>query len=291
VTPVGGNLTYEFRIYTDPDVGCEVFEVGSMSHAELAVQATHPAGNPNSSSNYNFQSPDKLFVYGENDWAFLTIRYGFNQYRHVYMGTLHSIGNVGFVDVIGGSNSGYRYGGRSEPSYFKGSEGLRPIFMYINSSDYYEDRLEVNRRGGVYVVHSDLTQAVKPFKDSEIVSVSDWPDHFTLCRYHLSSGVDELCSLPPVPGGSVLIPYPMYVIEGQEENLKIYPLGTVKGVRYVNLNNLNPEEERVVGVNNWKMFPELSKQSQHKWEKKDENNYVFPFSYSYETGVAVRVVG
>lgn len=209
-----------------------------------AVTALHLLGND---APYNAPDSEPYIV--------AVAEYGYNLYRHLYIGSVVKLGNYTGGDCISANrmdNLNNRGG-----QYF--SDG-RSRFMFSAMHHDFDYPC-----GGVVIEHADNPNTFRNFRIPTI-NISNRSDNFTrldgteVIGGHKDGYNDHLLfqSLTSYAAGQILTPINLMATVGDQGNdNRLRPVGHVPGARLIRLDNLEPGEQILVGGENWRVFPEF----------------------------------
>lgn len=205
--------------------------------------------------------PTKLHLFGAGlpaPFIHCVIEYSFNLYRHVYVGSLDRTGKQPVCDVVAtvqGINrrlsNGFNYSYTAWAGLFSGWTWTR------GSQDFPK------ANGGLI-----LPGGFRPFQifsgsGSPRLSDSAGNPHDNTVWGGAKEGfADTLIShgFSPFSGENILSPINLFTQAGAYgTERRAVPLGAVRGVRNVNMRNLEPGQSIIVGNKRWRVFPQLAK--------------------------------
>ena len=242
--------------------------------------------------NGNQVTPTQVHVFGEDDaghpWIAAAIEYGYNLYRHFYMGRMKKIGDYTGRHIIAGSYASpiankfhYKY---NHPlftnKWYRGANDSSPYESYD-----YPGVLEIN--------HSDFPQTVFPLRayvdswgglsqpeeDDVMGGLRDGPnDHYVL------AGAE------PWTSRALMTSVNLYAA-WKDTNNKMWwkPVGHPPGVRFINIERFEPAAETTVGADSWKVFPLFSRNPLTGDFEKAGGSYYATKESSWIYGVAYRM--
>lgn len=200
--------------------------------------------------------PTKLWCFGNEpdelaQWLGFVVEYGFNQYRHIYIGSLDRAGQYVGGDAISASMASRIPENRSDFTW-----NCRPLFRGSFSAGIWEPE---HRDAAGSVVN--LPNGLKRFSmEQGALPQSRLLADF--CFGGLGDGVDDMLvnrGFADFSGEQLLFPInPLYTVQTGID-WRTRAIGTVRGVRNVNMKNLEPGQLVSVGNYNWRVFPISSK--------------------------------
>lgn len=241
---------------------------------------------------YTPSTPTKLHMLGGFDgapWLVAIIEYGFNSYRHLYVGYMEKIGDYTGGEVVCGCDFLPYYVSSSQsatrsPYHYSYDYMHKYLFSWYNNmpSDW---------AGGVRINHPDNPNAYRTFRSGNVsyVGWGNTPYPVTGVIGGFRDGVNDgyLARANVSYAGSViLVPINLYV--GAEGNWLI-PIGRPAGVRMVNMRNIEPGASITIANDTWRCFPMFRKTDysngpplviSNNWRViAEESSYVIGYAY------------
>ena len=202
--------------------------------------------------------PTKLHLFGAGlprPFIHCVIEYAFNQYRHLYIGSLDRLGTQDICDVISSSQGFHRRADVGYPVNFMAWPGLFSG-CYSNKSMGFS-RLN----GGVHL--PDGYYPFDMFNQSEATAgMTSTASIKKVAFGGARDGLDDFLishGFSTFSGGNFFVPINLVIDGGVPGQRALKQLGAVRGVRNVNMRNLEPGASIVVGNERWRVFPQLSK--------------------------------
>lgn len=189
------------------------------------------------------------------------VEYGFNLYRHVYVGYMEKSASYTGGEVISGSN--FCPTELSSGAAVNAYNALRSI----NQPPFcVTDNLEA---GGVRVAHAKSPSVWRRFFASGTTSGSDINTYASTSRGstvlggwrdsvntgYANSGQSNFAS------AAILTPINLLITTNSSGKTGFQQIGRVSGARMVNVRNIEPGAQVAVGSSNWIVFPVFSKRS------------------------------
>lgn len=231
-------------------------------------------------------SPSKVHCIGGTDpeaYLGIVIEYGFNLYRHLYVGNMEKIGSYTGGEIITGSNF---------PDTFSGS----PAFGFnINYADFgvqypfssTHNYTTAPLSGGVHVVHADNpTYPWRHIRSVGLGFAAQFGQDETVALGGFRDSINDALisrAKSTYAGAGILVPVNMYAVRQGGADPYFSPLGRPAGVRYVRMDGIDPGQAIEVGNAIWRCFPVF---------RKSESQFVSRGTYwnasetSYLVGVA-----
>ncbi len=211
---------------------------------------------------YHFFTPDSKCVYVEIE---------------VTTGTFQRFG-FGSCDLF---NSGATGGGR----FFYGTGGNNQVTNSVNASAWL----------GASIDNSSFSQEEAPFRGADVgiggaggvnsgsflrCAVDSFNGWAQSCRQNVNSSTGVACqgggcydrtlrlqSLNPLNGVGIMLPMMLALNRGDTFN---HPVGTMPGMRYMDMTNYLPGDEFTLGSDTWKVFP---------WWQKGSRSFQYAIAY------------
>ena len=213
----------------------------------------------------------------------IVVEFGYNQYRHLYIGNVERLGNWTGGELISAANA------------FNKQSSTSSAFGTI---DYHENQYLFDARqpihvqndsGGLHLVHAD---ALNPWRHFYATSrwlstgpINTYPDTSVMGGF--KDGVlDGLLARGKSTwaGASILVPINLYAPRGSGADAFFVPLGRVSGIRMIRMDGLDPAQNILVGNKTWKVFPAIRKSesqtvSRGTWWGATESSYLIGYAY------------
>jgi hypothetical protein len=256
----------------------------------------------NNSASVELQEPTKLHLFGElvgsasdPGASFIAgvIEYGFNLYRHFYLGYVEKSTNFEGGEVI--------TAGRNEYSGSSGTTGT----TYYDQSWNYPFAANLASGGGVYVDHVDNTYPWRKFTLGSTGGASNLDTFLQtnggeIVLGGFSDSINDgymVTGKSIFTGNHILTPVNLYigkrVVSGGINVQRFQPIGYPAGVRLVHMEDLEPGQLITVGQQSWRVFPASGKvlsTSYYMSNNDFSSAYAFPhYNTSYFVGYAYRV--
>jgi len=256
-----------------------------------------PKFNINGGSNLDalvIQQPTLLRLFGNLDtpagqpgssWIGGVIEYGFNLYRHFYLGYVQKVSHFEGGEAVTGSAQ-WPSSPSSTSTSRRGDDASVSLFPFSMKNNYVD-----GGGGGVYVGHPENPTPWRTFYVPLGSSTASFDDQF--------ASVGESCVLggfsdsintgymaagkSPFSGNQILTPINLYIGHRIEPNQYFRAIGAPAGVRMVHMEDLEPGASVQIGTQNWMVFPVFSKQSSFSVFRHGGNpgtNYRFPYMNS-----------
>lgn len=232
-------------------------------------------------------TPTKVHLMGmllPEPYIAIAIEFGFNSFRHMYIGNMEKRGNYAGGEVYS-ANQGIMEGSGhySSVSYISDNS-----FKWLFSGAQGPWAAEL--RGEVHVDHVDNAEEWRRFSG---LSTSNNPlggaQGYTVYggfgdQVMLNGYVDAGRSM--FAGAVILAPIELFAVEIEGTTRKSVPLGVPSGVRMVQVKDLEPGQVVQVGGDDWKTFPAISRSS---LTSTTETGNVLTAETSYYVGYAYRI--
>lgn len=218
-------------------------------------------------------APTKLHLFGElggsgidpgRSWIAGVIEYGFNLYRHFYLGYVQKVSSFTGGEIITGSTQ------RCD-NVNQSAEGPRRFDNAQNSVFPFSCRgyLQAQSNGGVLVNHAEQATPWCKFANMSPASTADFDHEFSLNPDAVVVGgyLDSVNSgymnaaKSPYSGAQILVPVNLYLGKRVAGTQYFRHIGHPPGVRLVHMEDLEPEQQVTIGSSTWIVFPVFSKRS------------------------------
>lgn len=189
------------------------------------------------------------------------VEYGYNLYRHIYVGYMEKSSSYTGGEVISGSN-------------FAATELSSLITTYQYNADraVYQPPFSISTNqeaGGVRVVHANSPSAWRRFFASGTGSYTDITGFASTSRGvtvmggwrdgvntgYANSGQSNFSS------SAILAPVNLLITKNNAGKTVFQAIGKVSGARMINIRNIEPAAQVTVGSKDWIVFPTISKRS------------------------------
>jgi hypothetical protein len=187
-------------------------------------------------------TPQKLHLFGTQDYLAIVVEFSLNTYRHLYFG---------YLDKIGTFTGGECLGATSPQS----STSSRQVFSETVHQFLFngiQTRRVAADSGGVRIVHPNNAIPWRFFRSSSLADYAVGGFSDGLNDQEVASG------FAPQLGKVVLSPINLYCpkLPGSDT---LAPVGAPQGVRHVNMRDIVPGAQVLVGGTNYRVFPAFSK--------------------------------
>ena len=251
---------------------------------KLHVNSPQLAGTSGSPT---MKAPTKLHMFGNNTpwtntvpYIAVVVEYGFNNYRHFYIGKINKRGSFTGGDILSGNFHGWN----STSGAVNWTDSMnRRLFGAFFSGDE-------NASGGVVVDHTDNINVWRKFR-----FFSTQSDRFLdlegkeVFGGHGDGINDPLvkASYASFSASTILVPVNLYGSDGDDGvNFTIHPIGHVEGASLCDMRNIEVGDSVLVGSQTWRVFPEFRKSTEVSYTK--TQGFYWDNELSYMTGIAYR---
>lgn len=236
--------------------------------------------------------PSQVHLFGNNSpysapdsvpYISCVVECGYNQYRHIYIGSIVRAGDYTNGDVFS-TNNFYEAGSGTPTSVSYSYTGHRYLFGAHTAN--------AKAGGGAKITHVDNADTWREFSCLLETSTLDAPERFLgtevfggnndgtndgfLYRAHAEYGAAQ-----------ILVPINLYVSKASlGSDYRIRPVGHVSGARLVDMQNLAPGQQISIGSDNWRVFPEFTKSATLTITR--ASGQWWPAESSYNLGLAYR---
>lgn len=234
----------------------------------------------NSSTPVHVQ-PTKLIMIGgatPQPWLAAIVCYGFNLYRHLYIGRLEKIGNYTDGDVLAAATD-------ASNSAFSSSYRSSSTQYLFNASGNTGTPWLDGEVGAVRLTHADNPTPRRRFRQTaDNITSSNMTADGVIGGFkddindgYLMRGQSSYA------GAVILVPINLYAVRPSS---RISPIGRPPGVRMVRMNDFNPESTVSIGGEDWFIVPQFRKS---ELTTVDYVTSGFPTDEtSYSVGIAYR---
>lgn len=201
-------------------------------------------------------TPTKLHCFGDGTFLGFVIEFGYNQFRHIYLGSVDRNGTYKGGDCASVTDVENPAGAQTYDTM--------PAFCPLFRSAWNRRTAGVTfkgKRGGIYVGGANDGPAWRRMDLGSLPIVL--ADRQTRTAFGgFGDGPDDLLvshGFADFSGEQLLFPIYLFahVLSGLDTRFR--PLGAARGVRNVNMKNLEPGQLVTVGNFLWRVFPALAK--------------------------------
>lgn len=207
------------------------------------------------------QTPTKLHMLGgisPEPWLAGIIEYGFNSYRHIYVGYMEKIGDYSGGEVV----SACHYQGRVI-STTVGAYGYANEISHRYLFNFFHENFTTNDSGGVRIVHEDNPDTYRRFARFSSTLQPGAGENFDVRTVMggFKDGINDgylARSRSSHLGGAVMVPINLYA---PRPGNNLSPIGRPAGVRMLDISDIAPGTSIEVGGLHWRVFPAFRKTS------------------------------
>lgn len=238
------------------------------------------------------QEPSRLFLIGmltPEPYVAAILECGYNLYRHLYMGFMEKIGDYTGGEVISGSNG----------PRVTSSGGINYASRDYTNHLFSANQINVGATlcGGVHVEHADNATPWRIFRANGSLVSADSLDDDVFNGTEAIGGFKDSWNngyvakgLNGLSGVAVLSPINLLATQIISDTVRFRPLGRPAGVRLINIENLEAQDEVDIGGEIWKTFAVFSKRPQTSMPRPVESGSRYRlYETSYNLGCAYRV--
>lgn len=203
-------------------------------------------------------TPTKVSLFGAQTpqpHIAIVVEFGYNLYRHLYLGYLERSSAFTGGEVIAAanffqSNSGY--------DFPLGWRDTRHQWLF----SAHQKQWGVNDCGGVRVVHANNANTYRRFRAASVDfgSWNAWDGNEVLGGFtddvndgYVARGRSSFA------GAAILTPVNLYATRGTGSGAQFSPIGIPSGVRMVNVTDIDPDTSVTIGTDVWQLFPMFRK--------------------------------
>lgn len=205
----------------------------------------------------NAIQPNKIHLFGNTTpepWIACVVEYGFNRYRHFYIGNLVKQGGYGGGECISAVHAinGHRVANTLSAAFSE----HKYLFNALNAE------FTADNSGGVHIDHADNTSPWRinrmPFVN--VNSQSAITDNMVVGGYGDSINDSLLArARNTYAGAALLIPVNLFATRLSGADVLFSPIGHPAGIRMVNVEDIQPFTLIEVGNVSWRVFPAISR--------------------------------
>lgn len=260
VNPVTGQ---SYTITTSGSATLSIAAAGTGIVAALRVPyllGTYPASPV-------ISLPSQIHLFGNNaayvapdsePYISCVIECGYNQYRHIYIGSIVKAGDFTNGDLFSTNNFVEQTTGSAELNVSYISTRNRFLFGAYNTN--------AKAGGGARISHASNAVPWRDFVVSttfngvgDVGPLLDGTDIFGGNRDGCNDGF-VYRGHSDYGAAQILTPVNLYCSKADlDANYRIVPLGHASGVRLVDMKNLSPGQQITIGATTWRVFPEFTK--------------------------------
>lgn len=234
--------------------------------------------------------PTKLFLIGmllPQPYLAIVVEYGYNMYRHLYLGFLEKQGT--FTGGVCIAASAGRWTVTSETPRWSRSDFRQGLFN-ANQSLW-----AANRAGGVLAISADNPSSWRNFRASGSPTSSSDSLYQSMSNTMALGGFGDGLNDPYVAkgkaqmaGANVLVPINLCLPRMLSTDFRLKPIGIPSGVRMINIQEIEAQATLSLGSDTWHSFAEAKKSSSATIPKPnmsgsqyrlDENSYYLGYAY------------
>lgn len=237
----------------------------------------------------HFFGSDAPFTAENPAYIAVVVEFGFNCFRHMFIGNIVKVGNYDGGELISANNWSEEYNVNSRNTSFT-SAGVKNLFAagHNHSTD------NAQASGGLNANHPDnpapwrIFDSSSPGTNNMLINLTGaevfggWSDQV--------NGVLAMRGFAPYAGGVVLVPINLYGSRANDgNNVRFFPFGYVPGVRLVRMDDIDPGQQIAIADQTWMVFPEMSKDSRASTQRDQGNGYYWDYETSGFLGLAYRM--
>jgi len=212
----------------------------------------------------------------------IVVEYPGDIYRHMYIGNMEKIGDYEGGEVISASDG---------PGTITGTTAYnsttRMKYLFSARSSFKSAAFS----GGVYADAGSNDVPWRKFLGPiSTAPLSNMGNEAVIGGFNDSINDGYLArARAPFAGSNILVPINLYATEQLIGDSSFIPIGRPAGIRAVNMQDLSPKQEIIVGGFEWFVFPALSRQLSKNMTKSSASSYPVSLSshwvgYAYRTG-------
>ena len=184
----------------------------------------------------------------------IVVEYGFNSYRHLYLGYVEKQGSFTGGEVIGATAFPASSSGPSYPMTYR-DDGVQYLFGARSRA------FDAANQGGVLVDHaSNATKWRRFYGPTGINTITNFAGTEGLGGFkddindgYIARGRSRYAGI------NLLVPMNLYSAQGSGSSVQFVPIGCPAGIRAVNMNDIDPKSSIMISTDEWMCFPAISK--------------------------------
>jgi hypothetical protein len=250
----------------------EQISVSTNAAGSTAAICESPKMNPsqvNSGASVVVSAPTKLHLFGklaggasDSGETFIAgvIEYGYNLYRHFYMGYIEKISAFDNGELVTGS-AFWPVGKNSNSAIYCDTDDTRYPFSANNAVNGDAGN------GGAYIVNAGNATPWRSFSSGTWTSGHTFDQHFaTYCDSLILGGYKDNMNSgymgvgkSPYSGAQLLAPINLYIGKKVSTTAYFQAVGSAAGARLVHMEDLEPGAAVTIGTQTWRVFPVFQK--------------------------------
>lgn len=282
----------------------EQISVGCDAPGSTAAIAESPKLNPtqvNSAGSVVMQTPTKVHLFGklaggaaDSGETFIAgvIEYGYNLYRHFYLGYIEKISAFDNGELVTGS-AFWPVGKNSNSAIYCDTDDTRYPFSANNAVAGDAGN------GGAYIVNAGNAVPWRSFSSGSWTNGHTFDQHFAtyggsviLGGYKDNVNSGYMCAgKSPYSGAQLLAPINLYIGKLVSTTQYFQAVGRAAGCRMVHMEDLEPGAQITIGSQTWRVFPVFAKSTTTSYSTSISTAAnAFPTgNSSYYVGMAYKV--
>lgn len=184
----------------------------------------------------------------------IVVEYGFNSYRHLYLGYVEKHGFANGGEVIGATGFPSSASPTRYPITFRDDEVQ---YLFGGRTRAWDNA----NTGGVLVDHAaNPTKWRRFYSPVGINSITTFTGTEAIGGFKDDINDAYIARARSSAAGiNLLVPIHLYAAQGAGASVQFIPLGPPAGVRAVNMTDLDPKSSIAITTDEWMVFPALSK--------------------------------
>jgi len=186
----------------------------------------------------------------------VVVQYGTNLFRHMYVGHMEKIGDYTGGEVWCGTE-GPAQSNQADIDY-RNADHMKYLFSYNTR------RKIAGQNGAIHVEHADEPHRLRTFDGGSFsntpITVMDGTEVLGGFNDDINDGYVAR-GRSPFAGQTVLGPINLYYSKPVIGDTSFIPIGRPAGIRHVNVQDIEPGAEVVVGGELWRVFPSHARSS------------------------------
>lgn len=260
---------------------------GSIANMQSPVRA-----NADDYRQFARLDPTKLYVISmlePEPFIAIVVEYGYNQFRHLYLGNMERIGQYGGGEVISACNgpNAIRNPNVTSGTYY--TAGNNSCYLFSANQQLWS----IASSGGVNIESAENAVPFRVFRDKgkPTQGVSANCDG-TMAFGGFADNYNDAYvqkGLSSIAGATVFTPCNLVLDRIGSEGVNFIPIGHPSGVRMVNLANSDAQYTTEIGTERWHVFAALRRRNDIRHTYQNINQSRWPVEEtSYYLGYAYR---
>jgi hypothetical protein len=298
LTRPGGGRSFTLQA-SDDENRLTVFDAADSANRRANIRRPLLGGGLDTPVEF---APTKIHMFGDTEpepFIAVVVEFGFNYYRHLYIGNMVKKGSYAGGEVICGNGPI-----DTAVSFLGASQSYKSTYnKYLFSARHRHNNDQPShdagvafvgaQAGGVNVVHASNLASWRRFDGPEggnnVANSFDGTEVFGGAADNFMLGLLQRHGRAEFGAASVLNPINLFCPAGDlDADYRIRPIGHPAGVFAVNMVGLNPGQQIVLGTQHFRVFPEWRRTLTESFARGGggANGFYFLDETSYMLGLA-----